>query len=119
MQVILNSIVVAETTFLVTSTDWLLIKPNSNSPIIGDSLLVQANTDIDSIVVSWGDQVKLNHRVMQQFGVSVRSEGMFQSWKVVETPDNPDFGYSMKIAHNIVKNNQILLEDRVIMDQTK
>ena len=58
VQVYSNSQVVAETTFLLTSHEWVLIKPASNASIIGNTLLVQGGTDIDSIVVSWGDSVK-------------------------------------------------------------
>ena len=38
--------------------------------------------------------------------------GQFQSFKVVENVDNPDYGYSMKIAHNIVAKSQEI-KDRV------
>ena len=54
---------VAETTFLLTSYEWVLVKPTTTSgDIIGNTLLVQGGTDIDSIVVSWGDNVKLNKK---------------------------------------------------------
>lgn len=59
VQVYSDSQVVAETTFLLTSDEWVLIKPSAAAGnIVGNTLLVEAGTDIDSIVVSWGDSVK-------------------------------------------------------------
>lgn len=49
---------VAETTFLLKSDEWYLIKPSSSSSFVGDTLVVSELTDIDNIVVSWGDDVK-------------------------------------------------------------
>ena len=59
VQVYQNSQVVAETTFLLTSDEWVLVKPTgTGGTVIGDMLSVEQGTDIDSIVVSWGDSVK-------------------------------------------------------------
>ena len=58
VQVYLNSNVVAETTFLLTSTEWVLIKPVGSIPIVGDTLYIQEKTDLDSLVVSWNDGIK-------------------------------------------------------------
>ena len=56
VQILRDSQVVAEATFLLTSDEWVLIKPSEGSSnFIGNELQVEANTDIDSIVVSWGD----------------------------------------------------------------
>lgn len=66
VQIYNNSKVVAETTFLLSTDEWVLVKPSSNSgSIIGDTILIQAGTDIDSIVVSWGDSVKFNQKLKQ------------------------------------------------------
>mmetsp|Transcript_6947 Transcript_6947/g.8347 ORF Transcript_6947/g.8347 Transcript_6947/m.8347 type:complete len:107 (+) Transcript_6947:730-1050(+) len=52
VQALQNSQIVCETTFLLTSDEWVLIKPsNGSSTCIGDTLVVDANTDVDSIVV--------------------------------------------------------------------
>lgn len=59
VQIFLNSQVVAETTFLLTTDEWVLVKPvGSDGSIIGDTISVEQGTDIDSIVVSWGDSVR-------------------------------------------------------------
>ena len=59
VQVLKNSQVVAETTFVLTSDEWVHLKPRAGkSSIIGDTIWIDANTDIDNIVVSWGDAVK-------------------------------------------------------------
>ena len=51
---------VAETSFLLRSDEWYLIKPSGSSAgtISGDTLVISERTDIDSITVSWGDAVK-------------------------------------------------------------
>jgi hypothetical protein len=51
VQVLNNGKVVAESTFTVHSDEWLLLKPSysQNQQIIGDMLVVQENTDVDSI----------------------------------------------------------------------
>ena len=48
----------AETTFLLRSDEWYLIKPSSANSFVGDTLVVSELTDIDNIVVSWGDAVR-------------------------------------------------------------
>ena len=58
IQVYHNSNVVAETTFLLTSTEWVLIKPVGTSTIIGDTLYIEERTDFDSLSVSFGDGIK-------------------------------------------------------------
>ena len=58
IQVYHNSNLVAETTFLLTSTEWVLIKPVGTSTIIGDTLYIQERTDFDSLSVSFGDGIK-------------------------------------------------------------
>ena len=58
IQVYHNSNVVAETTFLLTSTEWVLIKPVGTSTIIGDTLFIEEKTDLDSLAVSFGDSIK-------------------------------------------------------------
>ena len=60
VQIYLNSEVVAETTFILSTEEWVLIKPEGKLPTICDTLLVEAGTDIDSIVVSWGENVKFH-----------------------------------------------------------
>ena len=82
IQVYSNSQVVAETTFLLTSYEWVLIKPSASAgTIIGNTLLVQAGTDVDSIVISWGDNVKYNSRI--QLATGTQPIQKFQAWKVV------------------------------------
>ena len=60
VQILKDSQVVAETTFVLTSDEWLLIRPAGGgaNKIIGDTIWIDAHTDIDSIVVSWGDSIK-------------------------------------------------------------
>jgi len=44
---------------MLTTDEWVMIKPVGTAGyIIGDLISVQGGTDIDSIVVSWGDSVK-------------------------------------------------------------
>ena len=57
MKVYKQGELVAETSFLLTSDEWYLIKPSGTSDIIGDTLMISERTDIDSIIVSWGDNV--------------------------------------------------------------
>ena len=83
----LNSQVVAETTFLLRSDEWVLVKPAGTSgQIIGDTLIVERGTDIDSIVVSWGDSVKhgLKMRGLLSGSNQQKKIGSFQAWEVVE-----------------------------------
>ena len=56
VQILKNSQVISETTFVLTSYEWLFIRPADNK-IIGDTIWIDANTDIDGIVVSWGEAV--------------------------------------------------------------
>ena len=49
---------VAETSFLLRSDEWYLIKPSGTGTISGDTLVVSEKTDIDSIIVSWGDSIQ-------------------------------------------------------------
>lgn len=51
---------VAETSFLLRSDEWYLIKPSGtgSGSISGDTLMISEKTDIDSIIVSWGDSIK-------------------------------------------------------------
>ena len=96
---------VAETTFLLTSYEWVLIKPSATSGnIIGNTLLVQGGTDIDSIVVSWGDSVKHNAKFNSLMGGAKQPMHTFQAWKVVETDDNSEYNYTMKMTHLSVES---------------
>ena len=47
----------AETSFLLRSDEWYLIKPSGSGGVIGDTLMISERTDIDSIIVSWGDNI--------------------------------------------------------------
>ena len=118
VQVYQNSQVVAETTFLLTSDEWVLIKPSSTTgPIIGDTLFVQAGTDIDSIVVSWGDSVKYNLQI-REMGLQQKANRMFYAWKVAENPDkSSEYEYSMQMAHIIIANGGQMIEDKVLLDE--
>ena len=75
---------VAETTFLLTSTEWILIKPVGSQTIVGDTLYIQEKTDLDSLVVSWGDGIK-HHSKIQEINRTKKILSQFQAWKVVET----------------------------------
>jgi hypothetical protein len=51
--------IVAESTFLFTSDEWLLLKPSqSGLHIIGDTLVIQGNTDVDSININFGGGIE-------------------------------------------------------------
>lgn len=36
------------------SDEWYLISPKSNDMVIGDRLVIEAGTDLDSLVIQWG-----------------------------------------------------------------
>ena len=48
----------AETSFLLRSDEWYLIKP-TNTNIFGNCIWISERTDVDSIIVSWGDSVNI------------------------------------------------------------
>ena len=53
-----NGILVSEDRFLLTSDEWVLVRPSlGDGAIQGDTLTIQSKTDVDSIVVRWGKQV--------------------------------------------------------------
>ena len=55
-----NGVKTAETTFVLHSDEWYLIKPDDNMDvIIGDTLVIDANTDVDNIVTTWMEGFKL------------------------------------------------------------
>ena len=67
----------AETIFRLTTDEWVLVKPGgAQGTIIGDTLIVPAGTDIDSIVISWGDTVA-HHQRMQALGIASKTIGAF------------------------------------------
>lgn len=68
-------------------------------------------------MVSWGDSVKHNRNIVTP-GVKHAIQ-TFQAWKVVETEAGSEYGYTMKMAHLAVSNNQRMKEDRVILDPEK
>ena len=110
VQVYLNSQVVAETTFLLTSDEWVLVRPaGTYGSIIGDTLIIEKGTDIDSIVVSWGDSVKHGLKLRNMLS-KVEKQAIlssFQAWRVVESTDkSSEYGYSIKMAHIVVHKNQ-------------
>lgn len=85
----------AETTFILNSYEWTYIKPaEGKNSLIGDTIWLDANTDIDSIVVSWGDTIKYyNH--LKNLGLKNREDvAQLQAWRVVH--NNGD--YSIKMA---------------------
>ena len=52
---------VAKTTFHLTSDEWVLIRPAlAKGSICGNTLIVDAGTDIDSVVVKWDDEEVYN-----------------------------------------------------------
>lgn len=75
--------VVAESTFTVTSDEWLLLKPSfaHNQQIIGDTLVVQENTDVDSISISFGGGI--NSRA----SLSDQKKLEFNAFRVVDADD--------------------------------
>ena len=96
VQVYLNNRIVAESVFMLRSDEWMMIKPDvSTGAVIGDTLLIQENTDIDSIVVSFGDTVKENPRIFRRDGNHSVILGKFTTWKVVETPKDKTYNYKM------------------------
>ena len=64
VQVFSASGLVAESTFLLTSDEWVLIKPKgTDGSISGNMLIMQPNTDIDSIKVGWKDSISDENRI--------------------------------------------------------
>ena len=49
---------VAESTFILSSKEWYLVRPDATTNIVGDMLVISEKTDIDSISVSWGSHVQ-------------------------------------------------------------
>jgi hypothetical protein len=60
IQVFSQGILVAESTFIVRSDEWLLIKPayGTGSHMIGDTIVFQENTDVDSISITFGGGIQ-------------------------------------------------------------
>ena len=117
VQVLQHGEVVAESTFLVPSDEWILIRPaEGQDTIIGDTLKVDAKTDIDSIVVSWGDQVRHWYHMKELgFNLSLKKHKTFKSWKVDKQNDSDE--YSIKIAPLQIAPQQKLDEDRIMLDK--
>ena len=53
--------------FLLTSEDWYILMPDQKhesnflaKSIYGDTLIVDARTDVDGFVVSWGEKLTKN-----------------------------------------------------------
>ena len=57
MKVYRQGDLVAETNFLLRSDEWYLIKPSGTFLITGDTLVISEGTDIDDIMVAWGEGV--------------------------------------------------------------
>ena len=101
---------------MLTSDEWVMIKPTGGATsIIGDTIMIDANTDIDSIVVSWGDSIKHQHKLLA-LGLNSKVTQTFQAWRVVEAPETAAHDYTMKMAHIVVSKAQKLKEDRVLLD---
>ena len=50
----------AETTFVLYSEDWFLIKADGGKDtVVGDTLVIDKGTDLDNLVVGWADGFKL------------------------------------------------------------
>ena len=48
-----------ESIFKLRSDEWVFVKPAIG--LFGDTIHIDAKTDVDNVVVSWGDHVK-NHK---------------------------------------------------------
>lgn len=83
-----EGIMVSESTFLVYSDEWLLLKPSYSSlGIIGDMLVVQENTDVDSIQITFGGGIN------QKLNISDQKKQEFYGFTVV---DNLEPGHKYK-----------------------
>lgn len=115
----------AETTFLLTSDEWVLIRPSAAAltSIIGDTLWIDAATDLDSIVVSWGDSTK-HHTRIRNLGIEMGAKiemNTFRSHKVVkkegEKSDDGKDLYELQVTNITVPNSHKLKADRGVIDQ--
>ena len=108
--ILLGPQVVAETTFLLSSDEWILIKPQGQLPTIGDSIVVEEGTDIDSIVVSWGDNVKFHQKLNEINSKLLNADksavGTLQPFKVVKNSTGRDGSdekpYHLKAVNHLI-----------------
>ena len=115
VRIYLNQQLVADTTFLLTTNEWVLIQPSFGSgPIIGNKIAVQGMTDIDSIRVTGHGGA---NQFAQRQNATVRTIQTLQALRVVENPDkNSKFDYVLKAANNTVGKR--LLKDIVLKRAT-
>ena len=58
---------VAQTNFMLTSSQWYLIKPSKESQVVvGTSIVLDQKTDIDNIVVEWGDNIEYSREIISK-----------------------------------------------------
>ena len=110
---------VAETSFLLRSDDWYLIKPSGTGSIVGDTLTISERTDIDSIVVSWGDSVKADKDKSGLGAKKTSTTATFSAFQVVPTPENQNYEYTMKLAQVTVPASHVSSHDTLITEDKK
>ena len=92
-----------------------MIKPSSSSTIVGDTLVVSERTDIDSIIVSWGESIQTDDL---KSGISTSKKiSTFSAFYVVSTPDNPNYEYTMKLAQVTVPTSHATNIDTLIPEK--
>ena len=104
---------VAETTFLLRSDEWYLIKPSSANSFVGDTLVVSELTDIDNIVISWGDAVKGTDK---KHMTSSNKLGQFTAFHIQPTPNQKN-KYSANIANVKVPSSKQKAHDSLIPEK--
>ena len=80
-----------------------MIKPTGSSLIIGDTLVISEQTDVDSIIVSFGDNIASDIRKLE----ANKKIGTFSAFKVALTPDSSSFQYTMKLAQATVPTSHV------------
>ena len=109
IQIFSDSKIVLKETFYISSSEWFFFRPISGSgTVIGDTLWIEAGTDIDSISVEWGDTIKVKNQLKKQGINYVQSYASFHAWKVEMNPKGSEQEYSLKLANSKVMQSEIL-----------
>lgn len=93
--------------------------------MIGDTLVVEEGTDIDSIVVSWGENVKYHQRLNEMRKPNQeRTIGKFSPFKIFrntningDSHDETEKSHSLKaMNHLVLEKTQAIPEDVQMLD---
>lgn len=117
VQIFNESKLVAEGHFYLSSDEWILLRSGGiagQGGIIGDTLVVSEGTDIDSIIISWGEHVDhalQTKETLEAIYPDLGGKATFNSFRVLtkeisaKEKEEGKADYSISPALNAVSKN--------------